>query len=1546
MINLKKKIVSLLSAMAMTMSILPSLPVSMFENAMTVSAASTVVWQGSATAYGWSSVALSGISNIPDAAAGGKLIFEASGSELQVAAPNGDTWRELNNGTPYAISGGRVTISLTSTDAQYLRSSTGINVNGDGVTVTKVTYVSPESSSTPSGSSGGSAGTLTGSGVVWEGSATPYGWSSIELSGAKIPAAVEGGILTIDATGSSQVQIGAPCGDVWTQLSSPDGNDAFDISGGKVRIVLSASNAQKIRNATALHVNGDGITVTKITYTEPSQESSSQGGNVTPPPSTGSYVVWQGTARPYGWSSVELTGDVTIPTNAEANGYLVINATGSSQVQIGAPAGDAWTQLSSPDGNDAFDITSGKVEIKLSSANAQKLRNATALHVNGDGITVTKITYYPAGTYTPTITSKPDSSSWGGGNNNSSSSKPDTPPVIPEPEGDVGTSEIGQSDFNDGKGLPWHICESMTGKMLFDISGGTYNLTIVNPGGTGNGGEDRWDCQFRHRGLTIEAYHKYRITYSLKTTKAGHIYAKLGSVVNPETVEFWHGDGKVLNMPTLPTTATKAEIESALINAAPTGETIDYGMGYENWKTVLIPANKWVTFAYEFIPTETEVGTCEFTFHMGGKGQYTPTECFPAGTEIQFDNMSLIDLTDSKTNWPIEEPYVRNGVLVNQVGYIAGLSKKATLIVDEGDMTPKTFKVIDATTGKTVYTGKSVPFGADKDSGDFVHTLDFSDLNTVKVVANQGNKDTGAYYITCDGKKSYKFNIGEKTSSATNPMYDGLLTDALNFFYQQRSSGPILSKYITSGDKTKLSRDVGFENDIAYIQDEWIASYPSEDAVITDRGTLDCTGGWFDAGDHGKYVVNGGISVWTLQNMYERELIVNGDASKFADGTMSIPENNNGLPDLLDEVRYQMDFMMKMQRTDGLVYHKMHDYKWTGLAVKPEDDPYTRIVKPVTTAATLNLAATAAQTARLWKGIDDAYATKCLNAAKKAYAAAKANPDLLAPVDQSIGGGPYGDTFVDDDFYWAACELYATTGDKAYHTDLKTYVNPDGHSNDRAFCITPTLASGENIDSKTTFTWGSTANLGTLSLLLNKSVLSSTELNSIKSTLMEAADLYLKIESEQGNGIPYLSTIFYDTFNCPDMEFYGYEWGSNSMVVNNAITMAYAADFATDSNKYANGVVTAMDYIFGRNAGEYSYVTGYGDHTTQYVHHRFWSGQLDGSLPFAPDGVLSGGCNSAMQDPWIKGAGYKVNEYPPQLCYLDHVEAWSVNECTINWNSPLAWVVNYLEDYDAGEVQPTPPVVDPGPESSIPDDSSEIEVTGDPALASISITLTGMIGANVSYFIPSKYINNSDYTIETIFQDTDSGAKVTVPFNANNYVIENGKKAYVFTLPIKPCNMQKDYMARLYIKNAADGSNTTNVLRTSVVLANYVNAYVSSADPLKKAFGKALQTYGYYAQKQFNSADELPNITPLDLRDVTASTVADYQSDVRLYRGTKKAELSQTTLYLDSGTSIRTYLTDIASTVNTNNLYMKYTVDGVAEKVKVKKTSAGDYYGE
>ena len=210
--------------------------------------------------------------------------------------------------------------------------------------------------------------------------------------------------------------------------------------------------------------------------------------------------------------------------------------------------------------------------------------------------------------------------------------------------------ELGESDFNAGKGLPWHVCENGGGKLDFDISGGTYNITILNLGGLDNEGVDRWDCQFRHRGLTIEAGHKYRITYSVKASNSGHMYAKIGNMV-VDNQELWHGNGTILNMPTLGTDATREEIENALTSASPKAgvDPIDFGNGWDAWKNNTIPANKWVTYAYEFTASETVEGTAEYTFHFGGRGGYTHWDCFPANTKLQFDNMALIDLTDSKT---------------------------------------------------------------------------------------------------------------------------------------------------------------------------------------------------------------------------------------------------------------------------------------------------------------------------------------------------------------------------------------------------------------------------------------------------------------------------------------------------------------------------------------------------------------------------------------------------------------------------------------------------------------------------------------------------------------------------------------------------------------------------------------------------------------------------------------------------------------------------------------------------------------------------------
>jgi endoglucanase len=861
--------------------------------------------------------------------------------------------------------------------------------------------------------------------------------------------------------------------------------------------------------------------------------------------------------------------------------------------------------------------------------------------------------------------------------------------------------ELGQGDFNDGSGLPWHICESATGTMKFEITDGCYNILIVNPGGTNNDGEGRWDCQFRHRGLTIEEGHTYRLTYSVWTDDTdARIYAKIGDMTDDDK-ELWHGNGTVLNLTYSQIEGkSQSEIETALKSASSSGTTIEYYQGWDDWKNKPLTANTWTTYAYEFQPQGSAVGVGEWTFHLGGESAYNSFTCVHENKVIKFDNMALIDMTDNTSDYQAEDDYVATGIEVNQVGYYPSLSKKATLVLDGADSTAKTFQLKDSS-GNTVYEGTTTGGSELCDaSGTYNQIIDFSDYT---------EEGTG-YTITCDGKTSLPFDI-------SNDIYDTLTTNAMNYFYQNRSGVEIKAEYITSanpdGEKasaTDLAREAGHSKDIAYIQSKWVYIIPSDSDVETSNGYKDVSGGWYDAGDHGKYVVNGGVSLWTLLSLYDRALETD-TADKWADnsGTVVIPENGNKIPDILDECQYEINFFKEMQdESDGMVYHKVHDYKWTALAVSPADatarteaGELTRIIKPKTYAATLNFAAALAQYARLIEPYDSAEAADCLARAEQAYKAAKAcyapyvtiaddtqtHASLYAPLSQNKGGGPYGDTCVTDEFYWAACELYITTGDADYKTDLLSYDDESG----KALSVPTALYGGENNGSCGAFTWGTTGALGTLSLsinadrLLEKGLLTADEVTTIQNSVKNAADYFLKLEDESDFGVPYVGHDYEITVwslaNGTEQKTLtnGYEWGSNSFVVNNAIVMALAYDIDKET-QYISGVSTAMDYILGRNVLEQSYVSGYGEHSLKYPHHRWWSYQLDNSFPSAPKGVLSGGPNSEMQDPMIQGKGYKAGEIAPMLCYLDNVEAWSVNECTINWNSPLVWVVSFLED--------------------------------------------------------------------------------------------------------------------------------------------------------------------------------------------------------------------------------------------------------------------------
>ncbi|WP_303838459.1 glycoside hydrolase family 9 protein [Ruminococcus flavefaciens] len=767
--------------------------------------------------------------------------------------------------------------------------------------------------------------------------------------------------------------------------------------------------------------------------------------------------------------------------------------------------------------------------------------------------------------------------------------------------------QLGQTDFENGVGLPWHIVESAPGEMDFKIDKGTYTVTIVNPGGASRGGEDRWDCQFRHRGLKIVSGHKYKVSYEITPSESGKYYTKIGNLDGD--VEIWH------NM------------------------MADGGPDFNStWDCIQIGKNETKKVDVTFT-ADKSLDVAEWAFHLGGDGQYTNGDCFPAGTEIKFDNMSLIDLTSDDNDYPEADVWERAGILTNQVCYFPDRAKKATLLSDSSK--PVKFEVIDDS-GKTVFEGKSTPFGHDKDSDDEVHVIDFTDLD----------KD-GTYHIEAeDGSESRDFVIGG------SDIYSSLLYDSLNYFYQNRSGIEIESDFISSGDASELARAAGHPKDMAEIEQTWGYSGSS--------GSIDVTGGWYDAGDHGKYVVNGGFSLWLMQNQYETAVKYGFDKA-YADSTMLLPENTNGVPDLLDETRWEMEWMLKMIVDSGdykgMAYHKAHDEKWTALGIAPADDDMKRIVKPPTTAATLNLAACGAQAARLWKDYDSDFADQCLEAAKNAFEAAKKHPDMYAPLDESIGGGAYGDTDVEDEFCWAALELFITTGDEDYY---------DEAAENKFFLDMPqSLGGGESVDTVGSFDWGNTGGLATLSAALNSEKFDKGDVEIIQEAIVSAADHFISLEENQGYGVPYgQSTLSYNDSD------EGYIWGSNSFVTDNAIVMAYAY-LLTNEDTYLDGAIGGMDYILGRNAMDYSYVTGYGTHAIEYPHHRYWAKQIDETFPKAPNGVMCGGPNSGMQDPWVQGSGWKKGEIPPQKCYLDNIEAWSVNECTINWNASLAWLAGF-----------------------------------------------------------------------------------------------------------------------------------------------------------------------------------------------------------------------------------------------------------------------------
>ena len=558
-------------------------------------------------------------------------------------------------------------------------------------------------------------------------------------------------------------------------------------------------------------------------------------------------------------------------------------------------------------------------------------------------------------------------------------------------------------------------------------------------------------------------------------------------------------------------------------------------------------------------------------------------------------------------------------VRVNQTGYLPKAVKRAAVVSDAAE--PLDWELIDAD-GKSVSTGKTTPLGEDLSSRDFLHHVDFSSFRKV----GEG------FVLKVGDKESFPFDIKKD-------LYHVLSKDAMRYFYLNRAG-------------------LALDEDLAgpWAHEPW---YASDDSVEPFSGPdtfgvvwpkrdylLNAGKGWFDAGDYGKYVVNGGISVWTLLNLYER------NPTQYPDGSLAIPEAGNRVPDVLDEARWEMDFILGMQVPEGheqagMVHHKLHEPVWSPIPYKPSERVNDRFAFVPSTAATLNLAASAAQMARLVEPFDADYSARCLAAAERAWKAARENPEFKYGRIPGNGGGNYDDFYLEDEYYWAATELYLTTGKAEFRDEIAKALSSD------KIIAASSAPNGPMY-------WGGVATLAHLSLMLNGDKVDKATLAKVSSLVLAGADRYVAQIKDEG----YLMPMF------------EYEWGSSSSVLNKLILMAYAYD-TTGKKSYLDAIATSVDYLLGRNALCKSFVAGYGENPIHYPHHRFWADDEDGGFPPPPPGALSGGPNEKASD---EATSFMVQKVARSKRYADDIRSYSTNEVAINWNAPLAWVTSYLDE--------------------------------------------------------------------------------------------------------------------------------------------------------------------------------------------------------------------------------------------------------------------------
>ena len=552
------------------------------------------------------------------------------------------------------------------------------------------------------------------------------------------------------------------------------------------------------------------------------------------------------------------------------------------------------------------------------------------------------------------------------------------------------------------------------------------------------------------------------------------------------------------------------------------------------------------------------------------------------------------------------------GAAFNQVGYFQGAHKVASVLVrNQADLA---FSVQSARTGKTVFQGTLGAPMLDASSGDRLALADFSALAAA-----------GEYRLVVQGMRSGTFMVGKD-------VYRLALRTVARAFYGQRCG-------------CAVDLGGGYSHPVCHLVGAYHASSGRQ-------GAIDNRGGWHDAGDYGRYVVNSGISTGTLLWAWELYPEVLKGLS------LGIPESGGKLPDYLAEIRWNLEWMLQLQDDDGGVWHKQTSEQFCGF-IMPEKDGLTSYVIGTgsapykSTCATADLAAVMAIAARCYGPYDDAFAARCLAAARKAWTWAQAHPDVLFENPPGVSTGGYGDAHCHDEMLWSSAELWRTTGDAEY---------------EQAF-----LALAEELTPELSIAvpgWGSLAPMAYWAYLMADR----------KASRLAASGLAGKVEPEEMKArIRKQTAIAAEVLRGRRaLSGYGHTlaisdfgWGSNGVAANQSLLLLVAHHFEANPavrQELQEAALGNLHYLLGRNCFGVSWVTQIGTNPFQKPHHR--PSAADGIAAPWP-GLLSGGPNARPGDTVARS----LPPGAPMHMWVDDERAYSMNEIAINWNAPLVFLL-------------------------------------------------------------------------------------------------------------------------------------------------------------------------------------------------------------------------------------------------------------------------------